>query len=136
MKRVPMNPFLRGALGVDAIASGAMGIALSAAPGLLARLLGLPEALLYHVGVFLIAYAMFVAGIALRSRPTSLLVSAIIVGNGVWVIGSLLLISGGWAGPTLLGYAFVIAQALAVGVFAELQFIGVRKAAPIATAAT
>jgi hypothetical protein len=29
--------------------------------------------------------------------------------------------------PTLLGYAFVIAQAIVVGVFAELQFIGLRR---------
>ena len=35
--------------------------------------------------------------------------------------------------PTLLGYAFVIAQALVVAVFAELQFMGLRK--PIAAMA-
>jgi len=29
--------------------------------------------------------------------------------------------------PTALGYAFVIAQAVAVGVFAELQVIGLRR---------
>jgi len=136
MKHIPMNSFLRGALGVDAVASGAMGIALSAAPGLLARVLGLPETPLYYVGVFLIAYAMFVAWTALRSRPESLLVWAIIVGNAIWVIDSLLLIASGWVEPTLLGYAFVIAQALAVGVFAELQLIGVRKAAPMAMVTT
>ena len=29
--------------------------------------------------------------------------------------------------PTMLGYAFVIAQALAVALLAELQFIGLRR---------
>ena len=33
----------------------------------------------------------------------------------------------GFVAPTLLGYAFVIAQAIVVGVFAELQFIGLRR---------
>ena len=32
----------------------------------------------------------------------------------------------------MLGYAFVIAQAVVVGVFAELQFIGLRRTAAAA----
>jgi hypothetical protein len=135
MKYITMNPFLRGALAVDAIASGAMGIGLSAAPGLLAGLFSLPAALLVYVGMFLIVYAAFVAWLALRQRPASTLVWLVIIGNGIWVIASLALIASGWVAPSVLGYAFVIVQALAVGVFAELQFVGVRRAGPsVATA--
>jgi hypothetical protein len=135
MKYITMNPFLRGALAIDAIASGAMGIGLSAAPGLLAGLFSLPAALLVYVGMFLIVYAAFVAWLALRQRPVSSLVWLVIIGNGIWVIASLALIASGWVAPSVLGYAFVIVQALAVGVFAELQFVGVRRAGPsVATA--
>lgn len=130
MNRTTMNPFLRLALAADAIASGAMGVLLAALPAYLAGLLGLPEALLGYVGVFLLGYAMFVAWLATRRRPATALLWLVIVGNAIWVVDSLLLLASGWVGPTWLGYAFVVAQALAVGVFAQLQVIGVRKAHP------
>ena len=41
--------------------------------------------------------------------------------------GSIGLLVSGWVAPTALGYAFVIAQAIVVGVFAELQFVGLRR---------
>ena len=51
---------------------------------------------------------------------------AIIALNVLWVVGSAVVLFG-FVAPTLLGYAFVIAQAIVVGVFAELQFIGLRR---------
>jgi hypothetical protein len=128
MTRLSMNRFLRGALVADAIASGAMGVLLSALPATLAQLLALPEPLLRYAGAFLVVYAAFVGWLAARERPHALLVWAVIIGNAIWVIDSLLLAASGWVHPSALGYAFVLAQAVAVGVFAELQFIGVRKA--------
>jgi hypothetical protein len=38
------------------------------------------------------------------------------------------LLASGLAAPTLVGQVFVIGQALVVGLFAELQFIGLRRA--------
>lgn len=135
MKHISMNSFLRGALAIDAIASGVMGIGFSAAPRLVAGLSGLPTSMLIYVGTFLIVYAAFVAALALRQRPPAALVWLVIVGNAAWVVASLGLLVSGWVTPSVLGYALVIAQAVAVGVFAELQFIGVRKATPsVATA--
>jgi hypothetical protein len=55
-------------------------------------------------------------------------VQAIIALNLLWVVGSMGLLMGGWVAPTALGTAFVIAQAVVVGVFAELQFVGLRRA--------
>lgn len=46
--------------------------------------------------------------------------------NAVWVIDSLLLLVIGWVSPNLFGYAFVIAQALAIGLLAELQWFGLK----------
>ena len=38
-----------------------------------------------------------------------------------------MLLLSGWIEPTGLGYAFVIFQAVVVGVFAELQVMGLRR---------
>ena len=54
---------------------------------------------------------------------------AVIVLNVVWVANSLLLLASGWVAPALLGYAFVMGQAVVVAVLAELEFIGLRRAA-------
>jgi hypothetical protein len=55
------------------------------------------------------------------------LVWAVILCNAVWVADSLLLLMSGWVQPTALGTAFVLAQALLVGLFAELQALGLRR---------
>jgi hypothetical protein len=47
--------------------------------------------------------------------------------NALWVAASLGLLVSGVVAPTLLGYAFVIAQALAVALLAGLQFAGLRR---------
>ena len=51
----------------------------------------------------------------------------IIAINALWVAGSVLLLVSGTIAPTWLGYGFVIAQAIVVGVFAELQYFGLKK---------
>ena len=48
--------------------------------------------------------------------------------NAVWTLDSVLLLFSGWIEPNGLGYAFVIGQAVIVGVFAELEIIGIRRA--------
>ena len=50
----------------------------------------------------------------------------------LWVAGSVGLLLGGFVAPTVLGYAFVIFQAVVVGVFAELQVMGLRRSAATA----
>ncbi len=65
----------------------------------------------------------------------AVIVWIVIVGNALWLVQSVgFLLMGGFA-PTRLGTAFVLAQALAVGVFAELQFVGLRRARHAAPAA-
>ncbi len=134
MKTLTMNPVLRGALAIDAVASGVLGVLLASLPEQLARLLHLPETMLLYTGAFLVAYAAFVGLLATRERPPSLLVGLVIAGNALWVLQSVALALSGLVAPTALGYAFVIGQALAVAVFAELQFVGLRKARSFAHA--
>ena len=121
------NTFLRYALLADAVASGATGLLMIAGAGLLEGLLGLPTALMREAGLVLVPYVAFVAWVGTREAISRPAVQAIIAMNVLWVVGSVLVLVGGFVAPTVLGYAFVIAQAVVVGVFAELQFIGLRR---------
>ncbi|SNT37350.1 hypothetical protein SAMN05216374_3549 [Tardiphaga sp. OK246] len=126
-----INPslLLRRAIQIDAVVSGAMALLLTFATGLLAPLLHLPEALLLESGLFLIAYAALVGWLGTRATMPKLLVLVIIIGNALWTLGSIGLLFSGAVTPNLLGQIFVAAQAIAVGVFAELQYIGLRRSA-------
>jgi len=121
------STFLRYALLADAVASGATGLLLIAGASLLEGLLGLPTALMREGGLVLVPYVAFVAWVGTRETISRTAVQAVIALNVLWVAGSALLLVSGHVTPTALGSAFVIAQAVAVGVFAELQFIGLRR---------
>jgi hypothetical protein len=126
-----INPslLLRRAIQIDAVVSGAMALLLSFAAGMLAPLLHLPEALLLESGLFLIAYAALVGWLGTRATMPKLLVLVIIIGNALWTLGSIGLLFSDAVTPNLLGQIFVAAQAITVGVFAELQYIGLRRSA-------
>jgi hypothetical protein len=121
------SPLLRLAVQVDAAVSGAMALLLTFGAGALAPLLGLPEALLLESGLFLIAYAALVGWLGTRAAMPRALVLLIVAGNALWTLGSIALLFSGAVTPTLLGKAFVALQAIAVGVFAELQYLGLRR---------
>jgi hypothetical protein len=124
-----INPslLLRRAIQIDAIVSGAMALLLTFAAGMLAPLLHLPEALLLESGLFLIAYAALVGWLGTRMAMPKALVLIVIVGNALWTLGSIGLLFSGAVTPNLLGQIFIAVQAIAVGVFAELQYIGLRR---------
>jgi hypothetical protein len=131
---MPFTPslFLRRVLLLDAVATGATGILLLGGTGLLQSLLNRPASLMIYASMFCVAWAALVGFASARKQLTHNFVRAIVVGNALWVFGSLALLVSGYVAPTLLGYAFVIAQALVVGVFAELQYIGLRRQAAAA----
>ena len=113
---------LRAVLRLDAVASGALGLAATAGAGVLDTALGLPSSLLLGVGVFLVVYA---AGlVALAGRPTIPRPATwvVVLGNSAWVLASLGLAVGAWERLTVLGAVVVLAQAAAVAVFADLQY--------------
>jgi hypothetical protein len=127
MSTIPNTPFLRNALLLDAAASGATSVLLVAGAGFLDGLLGLPVALMREAGLILVPFVAFVAWAGTRASVNRNAVAAIIAVNVLWVVASICLLVGNWVAPTMLGYAFVIAQAAAVGLFAELQYIGLRR---------
>ena len=119
--------FLRFALIADAVASGATAALMIAGADLLTGLLGLPVALMREAGLLLVPYVAFVAFVGTRETIARPAVWAIIALNAAWVAGSVGLLMSGLVAPSMLGTVFVIAQAVAVGVLAELQFIGLRR---------
>ena len=118
---------LRFALLADAVASGATGLMMIAGADLLTGLLGLPVALMREAGLLLVPFVALVAYAGTRQNIPHGVVRAIIALNVLWVLASVGLLVSGFVAPTVLGYAFVIAQAIVVGVFAELQLIGLRR---------
>ena len=124
-----INPssFLSRALLADAIFSGVSAIGLTLGAGALASLLNLPEALLRESGLFLIVYTILVGWLGTRQSVPKTLVMIVVAGNAAWTLASIALLFSGAVSPNLLGEIVVVAQAIATGVFAELQYIGLRR---------
>jgi len=121
--------FLHRVLWLDAATGVATGLLQLLLADQLAVLLGLPVGLLVASGWALFAYVALIAFIATRQFIPRPLVWLLIAANAAWVLGCLALLFGGLAAPTLAGKAFIAVQAVAVGLLAELQWFGVRKAA-------
>lgn len=118
---------MRRVLGVDAAACGLTGLLLALDADLLRPWLGLETALMRGAGWTLVLYAAFVAWLAMRPGVSRGVLWLLVGINVLWTIDSLALLAAGWASPTTLGTAFVIAQALVAGVFAELYALGSRR---------
>lgn len=119
--------FLPNVMWADAASCAATGALQVAFTGALARLTGLPAALLMGTGVFLLAYAAAAAFMASRSTPPRTLIGLVVVGNFGWAVACAVLLVGGAFPVTALGTAWVIAQAVTVVVLAELQWTGLRR---------
>lgn len=119
---------LRRAFLLDAVATGSMGLALAIGAGSLQELLGLPTMLLREAGLICVAFAAWLAFALTRDRITKAMAWFAVGVNVLWLLASLGLLASGWVNPTWLGVAFVVAQAVIVVVFAELQYLGAKRA--------
>ena len=128
------SSFLSRALLADAVFSGVAALGFTFGAGAFASLFNLPQALLLETGLFLIAYAAFVGWLGARQTVLKALVWIVIAGNAVWTLGSIALLLSGSVSPNILGTVMVVAQAIATGVFAELQYVGLRRSGGVAVA--
>ncbi|WP_219415893.1 hypothetical protein [Pseudonocardia nigra] len=119
---------LRIALWLDAAGSGALGVLGVAAAPLLADLLGPTTAALRGTGAFLVAYALGLVFLATRATVPRPGAWSVVVLNAAWVLGSVGAAVAGREELTVLGTAVVLAQAAAVAFFADLQWLGLRRA--------
>jgi hypothetical protein len=120
--------FLRRALVADAAISGATGLLMIAAAGVLEGLLNVPASLLRYAGISLVPFVAYLIYLTRRTDLTRGSIWFVIAANAAWVIGSVLLLLSDQIQPNALGYAFVIVQAIAVAGFAEMQYVGLRRA--------
>ena len=116
---------LRRALRLDAVVSGANGVAYLAAAGPLGDLLSMPAGVLRAVGAFLVVFAAAVW--LTSSRPRRGAVKAIIALNAVWVVESLAVAALGAWSPSTSGTVWTVMQAGAVAALAALQVAGRRR---------
>lgn len=128
------SPLLHRALQADAIFSGTGAVLMTLGAGEFAPLLNLPEALLREAGLFLIVYAAFVGWLSMRTSFSRILVVAVVAGNAAWTLSSIALIFSGAVTPNVLGEMALAAQAIVVGILAELQFLGLRRSDRMAAA--
>lgn len=119
---------LPGALRLDAVVTAANGAAYLAAAAPLSDLLGLDAALLRVAGAGLLAFAAVVWLVASAKRMSRPAATTIIALNAAWVVGSVAAALADLGTPTTAGAAWMIAQALVVAGFAELQITGLRRA--------
>jgi hypothetical protein len=134
-----MNPdgetemnLIRFALVADAAATVATGALLAIGGGLLADLTGLPATVTLLLGLFLIAFAALVGWAGMQRETPRGAATLIVFVNAAWVVGSLIVLLAGTFPLSLLGVAFVIAQAAAVAVLATLQWVGLGRARVLA----
>jgi len=126
--------FLRRALLADAAVSAACGALMAFGAALLEPLLGIGATLLVPAGLALFPYAAYLLWLATRRAVPRAAVWIPIVLNVVWAADCVLVLLGGRYAPTLLGELFIGAHIVTVLVFAELEYIGLRRAYAIVAA--
>jgi hypothetical protein len=118
--------FLRRALVADGALSGACAPLFIFAAPLLENILGVSESLLRWAGISLVPFAIFVVALSRRDSLAPSGVWSVIAMNLAWVVASFALILTGTRSN--LGSAFIAVQAIAVLAFAEIQYLGLRRA--------
>lgn len=135
MKTVLSSSLLKFALIADAVVSGAVAVLQLAAPTWLSQFLLLPRSLLIETGIFLLAYTVLLVVLARSSRVWSALIGLIVIGNVGWAASCLGLLVTGVVSPNMLGIGFVMVQAVAVLIFAVLEFRGLAASTSLPDAA-
>lgn len=121
--------FLSRVMWLDAASCAATGAFQLLFTAWLAQSTGLPTALLFGTGVFLLAYALVGAGIASRATPPRTLIGLVALGNLGWAVACAVLAFEGGLPLTLLGKLWLGAQAVVVLLLADLQWTGLRRSA-------
>ncbi|MFJ8130231.1 hypothetical protein [Streptomyces hydrogenans] len=118
---------VRRFLALDAVVTGANGLAYALASDPLGELLGVDSALLLGLGLFLTAFAAGVGLLASRPQPPALAVKLVVDANLLWAVLSLVALAA-WLDPTTAGLVWTPMQAGTVAGFAVLQWSALRAA--------
>ena len=125
------STFLRRALTLDAAISGTTALAFVAGGTLLEGPLGLSASLLRGAGLSLVPFTALLIYLLRRDPLPRGAAWFVVACNALWAVDSILLLFTNWVDPTLLGQVFVVFQAVVVAAFAEMQYVALRRAAPV-----
>lgn len=120
------DSLLRLAMRADAVLSGLCAIAILAAAGPLSGFTGYPKAVEYGIGAAFIVYAVVVfaaAGLE-RVRPAGI---ATVIANLLFTVAAVVVVLGGALDLTTAGVVVTLAGGVYTLVFADLQYLGVRR---------
>lgn len=127
-REIPARQAMRRfALRIDAVVSGANGVAYLALAGPLADLFGVSGSLLRPIGAFFLVWAAALWLLSSRKAITRGEMIAVAALNAVWVAGSLAFGATGAAEPDTVGTVWVLLQALVVSGLAGLQLAASRQ---------
>lgn len=122
------NSSLRRVLWLDAVSGWGMALSHGLMAGLLAAWTGMPIAWLQVAAAAVLLPASWAAWLAMRREPSPAGVRLLALANFAWVAASVWVAFGAGLALTPLGLGWVMLQALAVLVLAELEWSGSRTA--------
>lgn len=120
---------LRTTLRANAIFSDVSGLVMLLASGWLSKVTGIePPVTFLIIGVGLLGYALWLWFNSRSEEIAPQVVWAAIICDILWVVGSFVLLIGGFLPLTIVGKWVVVIIADIVGIFAVMQYIGLRRA--------
>jgi hypothetical protein len=120
---------LRLALRADAALSAAAGLLFLLAAGPLSTELGPSAPALRLLGAVLVGYGVLVWLLAAQRSIDRRLAWVVVAGNVAWAALSAVALIAGWLPLTTAGIVVTVVMALNTSVFADLQFLGLRRLA-------
>ncbi|WP_314174972.1 hypothetical protein [Streptomyces winkii] len=123
----PPDGFARLALKADGIVTGLNGLGYLALATVLEPFLGIGTSVHYAIGVFLVLYAAGVLVVGTRETINRTALGTVLVANLLWAALSVVTLFSGALSPTVAGEAWIVLQAVVVGLFAELQYVGMKR---------
>ncbi|GAA3137086.1 hypothetical protein [Streptosporangium carneum] len=117
---------LRLALRLDAVVTGGNGLAYLLLAEPINDLLGLSVPLQRGVGAFLAVYGVAVWLLARPATVNRTAVLGVVAVNALWTVASVAELALGGLDVTVVGAFWVVMQAVTVGGFAALQYLGLR----------
>ncbi|MGQ0802118.1 MAG: hypothetical protein ACT4NL_18635 [Pseudomarimonas sp.] len=127
MSSIQPSPLLAFGLRLDGVGSFvAAALSLAMAPVLQAAV-GTSLSAVQAVAMFTLVYGLLIGYTSTRTRLTTWLVWAVVIGNAGWVLGSVLLTYSNWIRPNGLGQAVLLGQATLVALFVVIQYLGLKR---------
>jgi hypothetical protein len=113
---------------LDAAGSLVFGLALTFAAAPLTSLFGwsVSPTVLLCIGLLLLPWAFFNLAIARATRPASTFVAGNLIGDGIWILGSVMLMLAQAAQLSMAGWVLMVGQTVAISVVLALKLASAR----------